>query len=59
MSFSKSTFNDIMRFTYLTMDEIMENTADTTQPTDTGFQHTEWCFYLQRVVLFDSLSIKT
>ena len=29
-----------MRFTYGTMDEIMENTADTTQPTETGFEHT-------------------
>ena len=40
LSFYKSTFNDIMRFTYGTMDEIMENTADTTQPTETGFEHT-------------------
>ena len=29
-----------MIFTYVRMDEIMENTADTTQPTETGFQHT-------------------
>ena len=29
-----------MIFTYVTIDEIMENTADTTQRTETDFQHT-------------------